>query len=337
MRSSFYALILAALSLLACTRETDLTPEGRGQVVVVCILTEENQQKLTLELTDIATQEDREALAGAEVILYDESARTEAGLFIKGEGNEWWLDYAAIPGHSYQLVISVLGREKVSASTTMPQRSHIVLGTGYLYYGMSYGLNSLPEGPVWVMGMNHDHRGTGKHDAAKKIATSLTTADSFNVTGEVFHAFDYFEEIIKYADPGKGNDFFYPNVEGQPLYDTMFRIPSVQESSRQSIDANGWFQVAGFFRTGYYPVQFEPPEYLTETDGYVLFISPSEEYDRFLREVISKKMQQQAMRDYASLFSRKNTYTNIVNGLGVFGAKTDQKLPWTEKCITHYN
>ena len=72
---------------------------------------------------------------------------------------------------------------------------------------------------------------------------------------------------------------------------------------------------------------------MKETDGYVLFISPSLEYDRYLREVISNRMQQQAVRDYASLFSRKNTYTNIENGLGIFGARTDQKLPWNDKRI----
>ncbi len=337
MRSSFYALILAALSLLACTRETDLTPEGRGQVVVVCILTEENQQKLTLELTDIATREDREALAGAEVILYDESARTEAGLFIKGEGNEWLLDYAAIPGHGYHLTVSIIGRETVSASTTMPQRSSIAFVFNRWYHGTSYELNSLPEGPLWVMGMNHDFYGTGKHDAAEKIATSLTTADSFNVTGEVFHAFDFFGEIIQYAEPGKGNDFFYPWVEGQPLYDLMFRIPSTQETIRQSKEADGWFQIAGYFRTEYDPYAYGwPGGQLKETDGYVLFISPSLEYDRYLREVISKRMQRQAVRDYASLFSRKNTYTNIENGLGIFGARTDQKLPWNDKPVVVY-
>ena len=179
-------------------------------MVVVCILTEDIQQKLTLDLTDVATSEDREALAEADVLLYDDSAQTEAGHFIKGEGNEWLLDYAAIPGHGYHLTVSIIGRETVSASTTMPQRSSISFVFGSGYYGTSYELNSLPEGPLWVMGMNHDFYGTGKHDAAEKIATSLTTADPFNLTGEVFRAFDYFGSIMKYAEPGKGTISFIP-------------------------------------------------------------------------------------------------------------------------------
>ena len=61
---SFF-LLASALFDVSCTRVTDLRPEGRGEVVVVCVLTEEATQTLTLDLTDIASPEDRAALAEA--------------------------------------------------------------------------------------------------------------------------------------------------------------------------------------------------------------------------------------------------------------------------------
>ncbi len=342
---SFF-LLASALFDVSCTRVTDLRPEGRGEVVVVCVLTEEATQTLTLDLTDIAPQEDRTALSLAVITLFDETVGQEAGLFQKGDGNDWLLHYTAIPEHRYLLTLTIPGREEVSATTAMPSKSEIT----YSFYNnrtAEYDIASLPEGPLWVMGMNRITGGERK--VAEKMATSLTMVDPFNVTGEVFRVEDFFPE---YLDPTGGNNIFYWFVEGQPLYDKMFRIPSVQEKQRvakeptahyenhdlvnntvEAFDFN-FFSVAGYFKTGYYPIAFNggiAP--LEDHHGYVLFISPSEEYDRYLQEVSTVKMQKQAVGDYASLFSRKNIYTNIKNGLGVFGARTDQKLPWNDRPI----
>ena len=350
--SAIVGLCLFFLFLLSCTRVTDLKPEGRGEVVVVCILTEESTQLLTLDLTDIASQEDLSALSEAEITLFDETTGQEVGRFRKGDGEDWTLEYAAIPEHAYFLQVSIPGWEIITAMTAMPSKSNIAYRFRFMDAGVSYDINSLPEGPIWVMGMNHDYYKTGIHKPAEKMATSLTTVDPFNVTGEVFHAFDYYKELAQYAEAGKGNDFFYPFVEGQPLYDKMFRIPSVKEKQRvaeepvvnNELESGSEklqitfapFSVAGYLRTAYYPYEYEgEPRQIRDTDGYILFVSPSEEYDRYLREVSSLKMQRQAMMDYASLFSRKNVYTNIINGLGVFGARTDQKLPWNDQPIRY--
>lgn len=342
---------MSAFCCSSCTRVTDLKPEGRGEVVVVCVLTEEATQTLTLDLTDIAPPEDRTALSEAVIELYDETAGQEAGRFLKGEDNDWRLEYAALPEHAYQLRIEIPGRDAVFASTTMPAKSDIVY---YFNFGSTvfYDINSLPEGPLWVMGINQDLLKTGKRKVAEKMATSLMTADLFNVTGEFFHAADFFPEESVSKDPFSDRMAFYPYVDGQPLYEKLFRIPSTQEKQRVAKEPEFYivnhdlvhdtieteyyscFSVAGYFRTGYYPIMFSggvAP--LEDTHGYVLFISPSEEYDRYLQEVSTVKMQRQAVGDYAALFARKNVYTNIENGLGVFGARTDQKLPWNDQPI----
>ena len=337
---SFF-LLASALFELSCTRVTDLRPEGRGEVVVVCVLTEEATQSLTLDLTDIATVEDRAALSEAVITLRDETTGTEVGRFVPGDGNEWRLDYTPVLEHSYILTISIPGRKIIYAATTMPPRSknlyRLVLDSTNFFdndendreLGMQYAINSLPEGPVWVMGMNYNVA-EDRYETAPLIAASLSIADPFNVTDEVYRAVDFQSEEVRnmlseIRETGKAD--FYGNVEGHPLYDKMLRIPSSKETDREIAGSPpGFFSVAGPFEMDYITYDFY--SVAENVNGHILFVSPSREYDLFLKDVLSTRMKQDKWGDYASIFSRTNIYSNIQNGLGVFGAKTEQKLPW---------
>jgi hypothetical protein len=349
---SFF-LLASALFDVSCTRVTDLRPEGRGEVVVVCVLTEEATQTLTLDLTDIASPEDRAALSEAEITLFDETAGNEAGRFLKGDGKDWQLEYAAIPEHAYQLKIEIPGRDSIFASTKMPAKSGIKCDPRWLWksfweseesdrdLGMQYEISSLPEGPVWVMGINYN-AAADRNEVAAEIATSLDIADPFNITGAkyqsaVFLESDVLEEIRKLKEYGKVG--FYDNVEGHPLYDKMLRIPSIKEVDREAAcNPPGYFSVAGSFKyrwldEAYY---YQAGLMNTESIGFILFISPSVEYDRYLKDVIAKRMLRETWADYVFLFSRENVYTNIINGLGVFGAKTEQRCPWNNRILHFY-
>ncbi len=334
---------IAIPSLLSCTRVTDLRPEGRGEVVVVCVLTEEATQSLTLDLTDIASPEDRAALSEAVITLFDETAGQEVGSFQKDGGNDWQLEYAAIPEHAYQLIIKIPGRDAVSASTTMPQRSAIKYRTNMypkdLDVGVQYDIHSLPSGVVWVMGLRYN-RTTGKHVAADIIATSLETVSPQNITDGFFRFADFCASDVyelEYRSAREVVYMFYHYVEGHPLYDKMLRIPPVAENNRCSQDEPfGYFQVAGSLFRSLSEIEELYPMYRLQCrkeDSYILFMSPSEEYDYFLQDIIAKKMQQESLDDYAFLFSRKNVYTNIENGLGIFGGKTEQILPWNDYLV----
>ena len=341
---------IAIPSLLSCTRVTDLRPEGRGEVVVVCVLTEEATQSLTLDLTDIASPEDRAALSEAVITLFDETAGQEVGSFQKDGGNDWQLEYAAIPEHKYRLQIFIPGREEISATTTMPAKSNVayrLVFAGYGFFereeddrelGMQYSISSLPDNAVWVMGVNRVED-TGEEKVAAQIATSLAIADPFNVTDEIFHGLDYLDrEELEFLEEIQktGIASFYGNVEGHPVYDKVFRIPSTAEVDRNvASNPPGYFSVAGRFDIDY---KFDYTYWKIiddETTGFILFLSPSLEYDRFLRDILAKKKQQDKWGDYASIFSRNNIYSNIQNGLGVFGARTKQKLPWNKTIHWH--
>ena len=120
----------------------------------------------------------------------------------------------------------------------------------------------------------------------------------------------------------------YDSVTAAP--DRASRSDGEAISVRSSVSFCGVLSVAGPFNIDF---EFDFNRWVlieSEETGYILFISPSYEYDLFLRETLSKKMQQDKWGDYASIFSRQNVYSNIDNGLGVFGARTEQKLPWNK-------
>ena len=357
--------LLSLFVSASCTRVADLTPEGKAQVVVNCILIPANTQELTLGLTDIATLEEQSGLAEAVITLYDESAGVEAGRFRKGVDEKWILDYAAIPEHAYRLVVRIPGREEISATTTMPKAFNIVLRVSSVYNGWQtipndpsegkqpwsypywkwdeserelgrlYKTSSLPEGAIWMMGMNYDSD-KGEHKTAEWIATSLLSVDPFNVTERLFQMDPSISETerislekLEKLRTENGWVGYYEGVKGRPIHDRVLRIPPAREAARESAgNPPGWFSIYGPILCGapmqdYWSFSSHSDEY-----GYVLFLAPSEEYDRLLKEAFAAGMQQNALSGYASLFSRKNVYTNVQNGLGIFGAMTEQKLPW---------
>lgn len=329
---------------VACTRVVDLVPEGTAQVVVNCVLSEDSIQTLSLGYTDIVTEADKALLETAGILLTDETAGVEAGRFVK-KGETWYLPYSAVPEHKYRITIQIPGRDVISAVTSMPapcgiERFHIPTpGVEHnaddyddVEWGMRYNTMSLPTGPVWVMGMNYDSA-TGKHIPADFIASSLISGeDPFNATDSFFFSKDFFRERFLLEVYGIR---FYRHVDGHPFHPKLLRIrPANEGGGRAGADPHGFFSVAGTFEGDYFFL--DTP---SETQGYVLFVAASEELDRFLKEALMEQIQQEQSVDYSFLFSRNNLYTNIENGVGVFGAKTEQKLPWikhadeTRQCL----
>lgn len=363
-----YLCLLSALCLvtfLACEREVDLRPEGNGSVVVECILSEEPVQTLRLSLTDIASA----TLSNAEITLTDETAKKEVGLFtFQGEGL-WTLDYQSIPSHMYQLTVEIDGFEKIEARTEMPARPKIeytIMPSAHPQFmdfhgfpdweiGTRFKINSLPKDAVWICGMNYDES-SGKHVPASTIATSLESQDLFNLAGGTYwNEFNpqseaWFEEMYDvkaelggsftggshwwYHFPKEYRTSMYRYVVGNALHDTFLRIPSIEENdNRIAADPLGYFSVAGDFQGFTYGRYDENGMYTLETgakDGYVLFMSFSKDYDCYLKELLMEEARVASDNDFSSLFSRENIHTNIENGLGIFGAKTTQKLPWVK-------
>lgn len=336
------SLAFVLIPLMSCTRAIDLAPEVIPEIVVSCILSEDSIQTLHLDMTDVATEKDRKLLNQAHAVLFDETKGSEVGVFGRQEDGLWTMDYSAIPRHQYRLEILVPEREPIHATTAMPSPLHVIAWDyenkhGYLAdtvdvleRGAKYRRTSLPSGDVWIMGMNYNPE-TKQLFVAEEIATSLYTVDGFNLMGGLYHFSDFFDTSVLFPDYRAYTVAFtlYKYVENSPLHKRYLRIPSISEGGlRQSDDPFGYFSISGSFE-GNYQFRGNP----SDTDGYILFMAPSYSYDRYLKEVFIQEEHLRTTQDYSSLFSRNNVYTNITNGIGIFGAKTEQKVAWNNRII----
>ena len=353
-------LLLCLLTFVACERATDLRVEGKGNVVVECILSEETTQTLRLSLTENALAD----LSNAVISLTDETEGNLVGFFSHQEGSLWKLDYTARPRHSYMLTVEAEGFDQIVAHTTMPERLSVdysirlhnvslfglldTLNNSDWELGVKFLIKSLPDGAVWIYGMNYDYS-SGKHIPAQSIATSLESSDLFNLTGESYYntynpqSDSYFDSIYGktpeftpivgqiggpinyyvYSLPKEYHQSMYKYVVGCPLHDTYLRIPPISENSqRTAADPKGYFSIAGSLQGSSIPSEPSSP------DGYLMFVSVSEEYDRYLKDLLKEEARQASNKSFSDLFFRENISGNIEHGIGIFGAKTVQDLPW---------
>ena len=340
---SVYLFLLAVFAFPACERVTDLRPEGNGTVVVACVLTQEEKQILRLSLTDQASAMENEQLKKAVVQVYDETEMRLAGKFTFVENNRWESNFAAIPLHNYRLEIDVDGLSRVSARTTMPDLPQIkavikkpVKETETIEdafpdneAGIRFQTSSLPQGAVWIIRKDHNPS-SGELIICEEIATSLLNVDPFNLTGSNLR--------FSYIGPGSTLDnqlpsgpmvitAFYRYVQEQPLHNVYLRIPPVWEGGeRETKDPDDFFSVAGDSFTSDYDWRGLKEE---QERGYLLFMSVSEEYDRFLKELLIEERNIEQSKDFfAALFKHENIFSNIEGGTGIFGSYSQARSFW---------
>ena len=194
---------------------------------------------------------------------------------------------------------------------------------------------------VWLYGVNVDPE-TGQRQLAREICASIPS-DTINLTGY------YYKPLQKDVPmPFKVRDGLpltesvraahlqelYPPLAGEPLHDSFLRIPAHTDTQV--------FYVSGSFTGTYYGQKdwdnASSPLYsygyfscarISEADnkGYLLCMTPSADYDRFLKEAYSYRRIKESS-DLSTIYLRDNLYSNITGGIGLFGAKVERMLPW---------
>ena len=100
MRCNVLITVLAVLALAfltSCVRDVILDAGERPQVVVECILTNDETQELRLNFTKGASKDEAEPLTDAVATLIDLTESRTVGQFTKsGEEGLWTLDYSAV-------------------------------------------------------------------------------------------------------------------------------------------------------------------------------------------------------------------------------------------------
>lgn len=340
---SVLALVLCLLHC-SCEREITLEVDEKPQVAVECVLINEPVQTLRMCYTRQAAVPDVTYVESAAAELIDMTAGEPAGRFTyTGEG-EWTLPCIPQPGHRYRLEVSVPGYGLISAEQDMPeidvraelwwgQTTHDpddnVFGEEYdSEFFIAYHLRLLPE-YTWIYAMNCD-RETGERTVAENICTDFPYVDNFNLTGEVYSPHVDTVILQGYRIPYA----VYPDLIGAPLHRRYLRVPHPNSTI---ISDKHWLIVSGDFE-GDYPydnahLKQENDGRVLEpgpTQGYIVFSAVSEDYDRYLMESIRLRLLQESSSiSDMSIFLRENIFSNICGGVGIFGARSEEKMIWS--------
>ena len=330
--------VLSVVSLMhtSCVSDVILDVGEKPQVVVECVLTDDDAQELYLHLTKSASKVEIEPVADAVVQLYDLTESRLVGQFTKQEEDDKWvLDYSAVPTHRYRLEVNVPGYVTIYAEDTMPDMdiravwySHFFSDYySYEYHSYNYVvflLESLPN-HTYISGMNYNPDKEG-YEVAEQICTDYPYVDNFNLTGGIYapqidtvyrNGYVYYESL-------------YPDLIGSSLHRRYLRIPQNSELKKK------WLIVSGDFQ-GEYNYELTTQMSLVNDGklpgsgcrkGYVSFMGVSESYDKYLQEALYFQQLQESS-DMTSIYIRDNIYTNIIGGLGIFGAMKEEKMQWS--------
>lgn len=358
--------LLLQMLLPSCVRDVVMDAKEKPQVVVTCILTEDPEQTLQLFYTKGASQPEVVPVTEAKVTLLEREREWEefheVGHFKRSEGREWTLAYTAIPKWQYRLEIEVPGYVPISAEQTMPGVAKVIALSNfeyikyYYYKGLhfpswipeappfvpnaedfdelplgtkSYYVLDLPD-PVWICAMNYDPE-TGKHHIVEEICTECSLVDDFNTTGEKYVAPERTDIPNPYVD-GSHVSKLAPQLEGRPLHKRYLRFP-VKDLSEEK---GWWFTLAGSMQGKYNCKDFYQYYYgdnglarpLFPDEGYIEVSAVSKDFDDYLMDAHERQQIQQSS-DLTTIYLRDNSYTNIVGGLGVFGARTVRRYQWS--------
>lgn len=330
--------VLALLAVTSCVKDVILEAQEEPQLVVECVLTDEDVQILYLSYSKGASQALPQDVQEATVILTDLTENARAGHFTKKGKGIWQLDYKALPGHEYRLDVTVPNHEPIWAEQTMPEPTGLYtprhwtygasamtldpVGSEYEYeQGTFYRLEFLPD-YTWVYALDYDEA-SGELKIAEEICTNFPYVDDFNVTGS------YKPEVIPvnewvYGNPCEGWAL-YPHLIGYGVHRRYLRLQNKRwnpESDRRE------FLISGSFTGRYYAATgASDPK---PTEGRLVFASVSKDYDTYLQEALYCYDLQQST-DLSSVYYRQNVFSNITGGLGIFGAIIQTPLGWTRK------
>lgn len=339
MSRSAYTYAAVILLTCSCVRAFEPDTGGLPLLVVDCILHDKSPQSLSLSYSWAGVVDMMEPITEAEVVLYDKTSGEEVGRFTNQGAEEWALDYSAIPGHRYRLEVSVPGYGNVYAEDTMPDPIGILVkhignistpGYDFSGYGEDfvnanvYYVATLPE-YAWIYALNYNPE-TGEREIAEQICTDYPWVDNFNLSGET-----YKPDVSEKKEEGHIYCLSsYPFLEGRAIHKRFLRICAPdqdgQEDSLSSTQegTENHFVVSGSF-SGDYLLGFGATP--AETEGYVVAMSASENYDRYLRDAI-RVQQMQESSELSSIYFRDNLYSNINGGLGIFGASVSCIQSW---------
>ena len=323
-RSFLFAYLLVPV-FCSCVRDVAMDAEEDPEVTVACILTDEPVQTLQLSYTKGASLAEAPDLPEATTVLTDLTDNKEVGRFSRTADGSWQLSYAAIPGHSYRLDVTVPDHEPIWAEQTMPEepgieaqwdwwRENLPENAKYrMNHGYVFSAGNL-RSPTWFYGINFPNAESAG-EITERLSTDYPEVDSFNeIPSSVYSGEDTMLWDCWFRTSA------YPDLAGMPNHRRYLRFP-VRDAERTE------FLVSGDFRN----YMADPTDFVHSDKRFseLRYFSASEEYDHYL---VDSYLLDQAgsSTDLSEIFLRENVYTNIQGAVGIFGAKVERSLRWDD-------
>lgn len=293
-KNSVPLIILFVSILFSCTEGIPLDTKTSGKIVVNCLLTTDSIQELTLTYSNSLDRGIYNTnVDSAIVTLYNEDK--QIGQFLKTSSRIWELNFTPVLGDSYSLQITIPGENIITASTTMPLSSEIsfVSKSGYVrsFKQKKQFFNQ------WIFCLNivedsaffRNPLDTPKISSSDKLIEQIAT-DHFNT--------DRFNQEGTLSD-------LIGDAASLPAYEYYIRVFNNTTEVMFSIEAP------------FYPCYF------------VVFRNSSYDYDQYMKTSLQKMFLYCDEDDPVQWFDENEVYSNISNGVGIFGAYTDQVFPFS--------
>lgn len=335
---------LVSFVVVACVGNLPEAPIERNQsrIAVKCILTPENTQNVVLRNVSGACVTDVDE---AEVFLTDESGKNIFAGFTKKKNGLWEADFKPEYGRKYRLEVHIPGRELIHATTSMPDTLLVLFNELWKNDNSSVIVNGYTPlsnfltGHLFYVFPNRDCNIWIKSDAGYHLASNHIYTDKFNQSALYsFCAEELYTEDSRYEKE-------YAFLNGSLLHEGPLRIKhrggeringvvanvsmgissgNAKEREASIEIAKSAFNVYGDFA---YPM---PNDFHPKPDcsrGSLFFYIVSDELDAYCYDV-----EKYAARDASDILellyssTKDDIYTNIVGGVGVFGANLTYQL-----------
>lgn len=291
MKSVVKKLIGAGLLLCVCgcVSEVDMEVPFEPKVVVNCLLSSSPVQSLTLTYSrDIKTSDYYRSVDNADVALFEGDRLV--GKFHKVSYDKWELSFTPSPNKNYRLEVDIQGFPPIRATTTFPVAAFIIrkLSMDNATDAMRYFEKVRANAPFWVYAFSKSN---------DTVMNPVKIDPSFRLFGEIgtdYPGVDAFNQSVDFnsdmIDRKTKEHFFYLRM----LPDSSVRYFGLE--------------------LPIFPL--------------VVFRSVSHDYDMYLKSGVSKMLTHSAFDDNFRSFDEQPIYTNIENGLGIFGAYVDTMIDY---------
>ncbi len=281
-----FVLSIFSIIIVSCIKTLDIRPSYNDKVVINCILTNDSIQRLSItKSVYISDSYVFKEIRDVNINLYENGIII--GKFERRGYDDWQLKFSPVTGAEYSLEAILNDGSVITASTKMPGRSQINPVSGSATGISRYFRQYSSTNPIWIYVLSTNQNPVYKPSSEDILLKKIGTNH--------IHA-DLFSKI--------GSLSVYVNGGDTPAFEKYIRINDYLLEP----DAYTDFCIQASY----------------SNNGFIVIRTASSEYDKYLKSSIEKLMISESDIDPAQWFDEEPIFSNIVNGVGIFGAYYEQ-------------